>query len=94
MESLLRDEEVWSASLESRLKRAITFNPTVGSRSKFYKGFQRLFSLGYLWNCYVMMKRSSQPYLSIGSKRDITFDSIVVSHSQFYVGFQRLFSLG
>jgi hypothetical protein len=94
MESLLRDEEVWSASLEYRLKRAITFNPTVGSRLKFYKGFQRLFSLGYLWNCYAMMKRSSQPYLSIGSKRDITFDSTVVSHSQFYVGFQRLFSLG
>ena len=77
MESLLRDEEVWSASLEYRLKRAITFNPTVGSRSKLYRGFQRLFSLGYLWNCYAVMRRSSQPYLSIGSKRDITFDSTI-----------------
>jgi hypothetical protein len=41
MESLLRDEKVWSASLEYRLKRAITFDPTVGSRSNFYRGFQR-----------------------------------------------------
>jgi len=31
MESLLGDEEVWSAILEYRLKRAITFDPTVGS---------------------------------------------------------------
>jgi hypothetical protein len=45
MESLLGDVEVCSASLEYRLKRAITFDSTVGSRSKFYRGFQRLFSL-------------------------------------------------
>jgi hypothetical protein len=32
MESLLRDEKVWSASLEYQLKRDITFDPTVGSR--------------------------------------------------------------
>jgi hypothetical protein len=46
MEWLLGDEDVWSVELEYRLKRAITFYPSVGSRSNFYKGFQRLFSLG------------------------------------------------
>jgi len=51
MEWLLRDEDVWSVELEYRLKKAITFDPTVGSRSNFYKGFQRLFVLGKLWNC-------------------------------------------
>jgi hypothetical protein len=50
MEWLLGDEDVWSVELEYRLKRAITFGPTVGSRLNFYKWFQRLFSLGKLWN--------------------------------------------
>jgi hypothetical protein len=39
MEWLLDDEDVWSVELEYRLKRAITFDPTVGSRLKFYRGF-------------------------------------------------------
>jgi hypothetical protein len=39
MKSLLDDEEVWSAILEYRLKRAIAFDPTVGSDSNFYRGF-------------------------------------------------------
>jgi len=38
MEWLLGDEDVWSPVLEYRLKRAITFDPTVGSRSKFSRG--------------------------------------------------------
>jgi hypothetical protein len=45
MELLLGDEDVWSVELEYRLKSAITFDPTVGSRSNVYRGFQRLFSL-------------------------------------------------
>ena len=32
LDSLLDDEDVWSASLEERVKRVITFDPTVGSR--------------------------------------------------------------
>ena len=32
MEWLLSDEDVWSVNLEYRLKRAITFDPSVGSR--------------------------------------------------------------
>jgi len=43
MEWLLDDEDVWSIELEYRLKRAIAFDPTVGSRSNF---FHKLFSLG------------------------------------------------
>jgi hypothetical protein len=30
MEWLLRDDDVWSVELEYRLKRSITFDPTVG----------------------------------------------------------------
>ena len=39
MEWLLHDEDVSSVKLEYRLKRAITFDPIVGPRSKFYRGF-------------------------------------------------------
>jgi hypothetical protein len=46
MEWLLDDEDVWSVELEYQLKKARAFDPTVGSRSNFYRGFQRLFSLG------------------------------------------------
>ena len=46
IEWLLGNEDVLSVELEYRLKRAIAFYPTVGSRSKFYRGFQRLFSFG------------------------------------------------
>ena len=38
MEWLLYAEDVWSPVLDYQLKRAITFDPTVGSRSKFSKG--------------------------------------------------------
>jgi hypothetical protein len=39
MEWVLEDEDVWSVELEYRLKRAITFYPTIGSRSNFYMIF-------------------------------------------------------
>jgi hypothetical protein len=38
MQWLLSDEDVWSIELEYQHKRAITFDPTVGSRSKFPRG--------------------------------------------------------
>jgi hypothetical protein len=38
VEWVLGDEDVWSVELEYRLKRAIPFDPTVGSRSNFYRG--------------------------------------------------------
>jgi hypothetical protein len=45
MEWLLGDYNVWSVELEYRLKKAITFDPTVGSRSIFSRGFQMQFCL-------------------------------------------------
>ena len=41
MELLLYDVYVLSNSLKYWLTRSITFDPTVGSHSKFYSGFQR-----------------------------------------------------
>jgi hypothetical protein len=38
MELLLGDEDVLCGELEYRLKRAIPFHPTAGSRYNFYKG--------------------------------------------------------
>jgi hypothetical protein len=37
VEWLLGDEDVWSVKLEYQLKRVIPFDPTVGSRSNFYR---------------------------------------------------------
>jgi hypothetical protein len=76
MEWLLGDGYVLSASIEYRLKRAITFDTTVGSRLNFYSGFQRIFSLGKLWN------HCSEEGCLVGNleyrlKRAITFYPIV-----------------
>jgi hypothetical protein len=38
VEWVLGDEDVLSVELEYRLKRVIPFDPTVGSRSNFYRG--------------------------------------------------------
>ena len=46
MEWLLHDEDVSSVKLEYQLKRAITFDPIVGSRSKFYRGFLEVVFIG------------------------------------------------
>jgi hypothetical protein len=45
MESILSKEEVWLRQTRITAKRAITFDPTIGSRSKFYSNFRSLFSL-------------------------------------------------
>jgi hypothetical protein len=75
MEWLLRDEDVWSVKLEYRLKKAITFDPTVGSRSNFYKGFQRLFVLGKLWNCcWVTRMSGRQPWVSVQKDHNVWSD--------------------
>jgi hypothetical protein len=37
VEWLVRDEDVLSVELEYRLKRAIPFDPNIGSRSNFYR---------------------------------------------------------
>jgi len=42
---VLADEDVFSIEFEYWLKRTITCDSTVGSRSNFYRGFKRLFSI-------------------------------------------------
>jgi len=68
MEWPLADEDVWAVELEYRLKKAIAFDLTVGSCKKVYRGFQRLFSLGELWNGYSMTRMSGRLNLSISLK--------------------------
>jgi hypothetical protein len=62
------DGYVLSASNEYRLTRAITFDPTVGSRLNFYRGFQRPFFVGYIRNAYSVRRMSGRPNKSIRSK--------------------------
>jgi hypothetical protein len=50
MEWLLGDEDVWSPVLEYRLKKTISFDSTVGSRSKFSRGY-------FPWVSYGMATR-------------------------------------
>ena len=50
MQWLLGVEDVRSVVLEYRLKRAITFDPTVGSHSKFYRSC-------FHWGSYGMANR-------------------------------------
>ena len=68
LDSLLDDEDVWSASLEERVKRVITFDPTVGSRLNFYTSYRMPFSSWLLWNRYSVKRRSGWLDMSIVSK--------------------------
>jgi len=56
---------------------AITFDPTVGSLSKFDSSFWRPFSLYYLWNPYSLKRRYCHAILKKQLKRAITFDITV-----------------
>ena len=79
MEWLLGDEDVWSPGLEYRLKRAITFDPNVGSRSKFSKSC-------FPWVAMEWLLCDEDVWLSVlqyGLKRAITFDPIVGLRSNF-----------
>jgi hypothetical protein len=86
MEWLFGDEDVWLVKLEYGLKRAITFNPSVGSHSIFYR-----VSKGYCpWGSYGMALGDevvSAVELEYGFNRVITFDPTVESCSNFYRGF-------
>jgi len=44
VESLLDDAEVSSPATRKQFERAITFDPTVGSPSKFHRSFRMPFS--------------------------------------------------
>jgi len=46
------------ARLDERFERAITFDPTVGSRSNFYWSFRMPLCLEWMRNRYSVMMRS------------------------------------
>ena len=82
MEWLLGDEDVWSPILDYRLKRAITFDPTVRSRLKFSRGC-------FPYDSYGMLLGDDDvwsPVLGYRLKYAITFDPTVGSRSNFYRG--------
>jgi len=62
-ESILDDDEVWSSQAGWTVRKAITFNPTVGSRSNFYRSFRMHFSMEWMRNRYSMMMRSGRARL-------------------------------
>jgi len=51
------------ARLHGRFARAVTFDPTVGSRSNFYWSFRMLFSMEWTRNRYSVMMRSGLAWL-------------------------------
>jgi hypothetical protein len=51
------------ARLEYRFERAITFNQTVQSRTKFYRSFLRPFSMEWMWNRNSVRRRSGRSRL-------------------------------
>jgi len=62
-ESILDDDEVWSSQAGWTVRKAITFDPTVGSRSNFYRSFRMHFSMEWMRNRYTMMMRSGRARL-------------------------------
>jgi len=62
-ESILGDDEVWSSQAGWTGRKAITFDPTVGSRSNFYRSFRMHFSMEWMWNRYSVMMSSGRARL-------------------------------
>jgi len=68
---------------EYRFERAITFDPTVGSPSNFYRSFRKLF----------FRRRSRRSRPDFRFEMEITFDLTVGSPSNFYRSLRKLFLL-
>jgi len=62
-ESILDDNEVWSSQAGWTVRKAITFNPTIVSRSNFYWSFQMNFFMEWMRNRYSLMMRSGRARL-------------------------------
>jgi len=62
-ESILGDDEVWSSQAGWTVRKAITFDPTVGSRSNFYWNFRMPFSAHWMRNRYSVMMRFGRAWL-------------------------------
>jgi len=77
--SILGDDEVWSSQAAWMVRKAITFDSTVGSRSNFYWNFRMPFSIQWMRDRYSVMMRSGRSRLDGRFERAITFDPIVGS---------------
>jgi len=62
-ESILGDDEVWSSQARWTVQKAITFDPTLGSRSNFDWSFRMPFSTEWMRNRYSLMMRSGRARL-------------------------------
>jgi len=62
-ESILGDHEVWSSQAGWTVRKAITFDPTVGSRSNFYWSFRMPCSTDWMGNRYSVIMRSGRARL-------------------------------
>jgi len=72
------------ARLDGRFKIAITFDPTIGSRSNFYWSFRMPFSMQWMRNRYSVMMRCGRARLDGRFKIAITFDPTIGSRLNFY----------
>jgi len=68
-ESILDDDEVWSSHAGWTVRKGITFDPTVGSRSNFCRSFRMHFSKEWMRNRYSAMMRSGRPRLDVQFER-------------------------
>jgi len=91
--SILGDDEVWSSQARWTGRKAITFDPTVGSRSNVYWSFRMPFSMQWMRDRYSVMMRSGRARLDGRVERAITFDPTVGSRSNFYWSFRMPFSM-
>jgi len=57
-ETILGDDEVWSSLAGWTVREAITFDPTVGSRSNFYWSLRMPCSTHWMRNRYSVIMRS------------------------------------
>jgi len=62
-ESILGDDELWSSQAGWTVRKAIIFDPTVGSRSKFYWSFRMAFSMQWMRDRYSVMMSSGRSRL-------------------------------
>jgi len=67
-ESILDDDEIWSSQAGWTVRKAIIFDPTVGSGSNFYWSFRMHFSIEWMRYRYSMMMRSGRARLDGRSK--------------------------
>jgi hypothetical protein len=61
--SILSDDEVWSIQAWWTVRKAIIFDPTVGSGSNFYWSFRMHFSMEWMRNRYSVMMMSGRSRL-------------------------------